>query len=288
MVNQRFQVLLTAFLVAGSLMGCGSPPPANDTTQTPTETDQAPNETAQDTTGSLNVQANGEDFVRQGFTSKDGWDIQFNHVYVTLDEVTAYQSDPPFNAEEDEDIQATTTLALDAPQTLDLAAGDADAEPILVEQLQDVPVGVYNALSWKMVPATEGPAEGHTLVLDGVAEKDDQTINFRVSVDREYAYTCGEFVGDQRKGIVSAGQSGDLEATFHFDHIFGDGSAPADDEINVGALGFEPLANLANNGTVELDESMWRSQLTPEEVQRLDKALDSLGHVGEGHCEQSI
>ncbi len=273
MVNQRFQVLLAAVLVAGSLMGCNSPtPPSSD---------------VQESTGSLNLRANGEDFVRQGFTSKDGWQIQFNHVYVTLDQVKAYQSDPPFNAEEEGEIEAETILAFDSPQTVDLAAGDGDAEPILVGQLEDVPVGVYNALSWQMLPALEGPAQGHTLLLDGVAEKDDRRINFQVSVDRGYSYTCGEFVGDQRKGIVTDGKSADVEATFHLDHIFGDRTAPDDDDINVGALGFEPLANLAQNDTVELDESMWRSQLTPEEVKRFDEALNSLGHVGEGHCHQS-
>lgn len=273
MVNQRFQSLVISLVITSGLVGCNSPQP--------------PEETSPETTGSLTFQANGEDFVRQGFTSKDGWQIQFNHVYVTLDRVRAYQTDPPFNAEIDREMQATTTLDFSSPQTVDLAAGDADAEPIVVDRLQEVPVGVYNAVSWRMVPASEGPTEGQTLVLDGVAQKEDRTINFRVSVEQEYTYTCGEFVGDRRKGIVMADRGADVEATFHFDHIFGDGSAPADDEINVGALGFEPLAKLANNGTVELEESMWRSQLSPEEVERFDQALNSLGHVGEGHCEQS-
>ena len=38
--------------------------------------------------GTLAFQANGEDFVRQGFVAKDGWTIDFDHVYVTLAEVT--------------------------------------------------------------------------------------------------------------------------------------------------------------------------------------------------------
>jgi len=35
-------------------------------------------------TGKLQFYANGEDFVRQGFVSKDGWSISFDHVYITL------------------------------------------------------------------------------------------------------------------------------------------------------------------------------------------------------------
>jgi hypothetical protein len=47
-------------------------------------------------TGTLEFYANGEDFVRQGFVSKDGWSIQFDHVYITLDGIAAYQTDPPY------------------------------------------------------------------------------------------------------------------------------------------------------------------------------------------------
>jgi len=38
---------------------------------------QAP---AGDSTGTLQFVANGEDFIRQGFTSKDGWNISFDEV----------------------------------------------------------------------------------------------------------------------------------------------------------------------------------------------------------------
>ena len=43
--------------------------------------------------GTLQINANGEDFVRQGFVSKDGWSITFDHVYITLADITAYQTD---------------------------------------------------------------------------------------------------------------------------------------------------------------------------------------------------
>jgi len=48
-------------------------------------------------TGRLQVYANGEDFVRQGFVSKDGWSINFDHVYITLADITAYQTEPPYD-----------------------------------------------------------------------------------------------------------------------------------------------------------------------------------------------
>jgi len=269
-------------LTTGTLVGCSQTETTSET-QTQTETQSATQ--ANQGNGTLEIRANGEDFVRQGFTSKDGWKISFDHIYVNLADITAYQSDPPFNAEAGSKVQAKEKVVLDQVHTVDLATGGEDAEPILVETIADAPTGQYNALSWKMVKAEEGPAEGQTLVMIGTAEKDGQTINFTVALNQPLEFVCGEFVGDERKGILTQGDTADLEATFHFDHLFGDGDAPADDEINTGALGFEPLATLASDGTLELDEEQLKSELSPEEYQKLQEILPSLGHVGEGHCE---
>ena len=48
--------------------------------------------------GKLQLNANGEDFVRQGFISKDGWSINFDHVYITLADVTACQTERKYIA----------------------------------------------------------------------------------------------------------------------------------------------------------------------------------------------
>ena len=53
-------------------------------------------------TGTLEFRANGEDFVRQGFVSKDGWSIEFDSIYVCLDNIKAYQTDPVYDAEDGE------------------------------------------------------------------------------------------------------------------------------------------------------------------------------------------
>ncbi len=105
--------------------------------------------------------------------------------------------------------------------------------------------------------------------------------------NRPIEYVCGEYVGDARKGIVKAGETGEVEATFHFDHIFGDNEAPADDALNLEALGFEPLADLASGNSLDLDESALSEELSPENYQKLTKAISGLGHVGEGHCAAS-
>ncbi len=225
-------------------------------------------------TGSLEFRANGEGFVREGFVSKDGWRIDFDHVYVTVDSVAASQD-------------GENEVALEAASTLDLAEGDENADTILVTTSEDVPVGFYNNLDWSIVPATEGDYEGSSIVMDGVAIKDGETIEFIITVPTAYTYSCGEFVGDERKGIVEADSTGDVEMTFHFDHVFGDIELDADDELNEGAPGFDPFSALAQDGVLEVDLETVEAEMSAEDAELFKGALLSLGHVGEGHCDET-
>lgn len=235
-------------------------------------------------TGTLQFHANGEDFVRQGFVSKDGWSITFDHVYVTLADVTAYQTDPPYDPHSGADIKGKVKVSLPKTYTVDLAEGGEKAPPILVGEVKSAPVGHYNAISWRMVKASSGPANGYSLVIVGTAEKVGRRIDFSIKVDEEYEYSCGEFVGDVRKGIVQQGGTADVEMTFHFDHIFGDADTPLDDELNVGAVGFEPFARLARDGKLNVDLVACRAKMAAKDYQALVDILPTLGHVGEGHC----
>jgi hypothetical protein len=218
-------------------------------------------------TGRLQVYANGEDFIHQGFVSKDGWSINFDHVYITLTGITAYQTDPPYDPHSGADISGKAAVSLDNVYTVDLAEGDENAPPILVAEVSGASAGHYNAISWEMVKASSGPAAGYSLVIIGIAEKDGRSVDFTINVDEECGYSCGEYVGDERRGILEKGGTADLEMTFHFDHIFGDADTATDDGLNVSALGFNPFADVAGGGQVDLD-----------------MAELHLGHVGEGHC----
>jgi hypothetical protein len=280
---QRYIVSAVAASALG-LVGCGGSASA--------PTDGAPAAGAPEAaapaageTGTLVLRANGEDFVRQGFTSKDGWDIEFDNLFVALADLTAAQSDPPFDPEADMDLSTKAEVKVSDIQVVDLAEGDAAAEPVLVAELE-APAGRYNALAWRMVPAPSGPSEGYTLWMQGSATKDGQTVPFTIQVTEELAFTCGDFVGDERKGILEPGQRADLEATFHFDHLFGDGDAPADDSINTGALGFEPFFALAQNDVVEVDSAALQAGLSEADYTTFLAVLPSLGHVGEGHCKE--
>lgn len=232
-------------------------------------------------TGSLVFTANGEEFIREGFLSKDGWKLTFDHAYVSLSELTAYITNPAYDVAQGWDINAVESVTLPGSYVVDLAAADAD--PVVLGQLDNVPAGHYNASSWTMARATQGPTFGYILVLVGSAFKDGEEISFILRFDDELLYRGGEYIGDERKGIVTAGNTANVEATFHFDHLFGDGEEEPDNEINLKALGFAPFAALAENNSLELSAADFQ-QKDPEAYEQLRSIYLHLAHVGEGHC----
>lgn len=231
--------------------------------------------------GTLEFRANGEDFVREGFVSKDGWEISFNHVYVALSQIRTYQTNPPYNPDDGELTRSNTMIGLAGGFVVDLKG---DEETILVGMIEGVPAGYYNAASWRMPLAQEGEAAGYALVIDGEALRDGESIAFVLRIDREYHYTCGAFIGDERKGVLSDGGNGEIELTFHFDHIFGDAELPADDSLNALAPGFDWLASLAVDNQVDVTLSELADQLAESDYEMLVDILPTLGHTGEGHC----
>ncbi|NEP82092.1 MAG: hypothetical protein F6K39_30480 [Okeania sp. SIO3B3] len=151
-----------AFVIPSALLS------SCQTQTTETETEQT--QTTDNTPGTLKLRANGEDFVREGFVTKDGWKVTFDQLYANLVEVTAYQTDPPYNAETGGKPEAKEQVILTQSKTVDLAEGDETAEAILVSEVS-APPGRYNALSWKMAKATAGPAQGYSLLINGTKSR---------------------------------------------------------------------------------------------------------------------
>ncbi|MEM9542574.1 MAG: DUF4382 domain-containing protein [Cyanobacteria bacterium P01_E01_bin.42] len=283
MLDQKFLRPLSglALLIPLTLLGCTGSQSSSPNSETSEET--VGNDT-EDRKGTLKLVANGEDFVRQGFVSKDGWEISFDRVWVNLAEVTAYQVDSPEDIGSDKAADATQVVLVEEAQIIDLAEGDADADPIVVAEV-DAVAGQYNALAWQVVNAADGEYQGQAIVLQGTAKKADSELDFTLAFNKELNYACGEFVGDERKGIVKDSETAEVETTFHFDHIFGDIEAPDDDHINTGAIGFDPIAALAEDDRVTVDLDTLKDNLDEETYTTLEAAIASLGHVGEGHCE---
>ncbi|NJL82260.1 MAG: DUF4382 domain-containing protein [Chloroflexaceae bacterium] len=277
-------------IVPGVLIGCSQQETSQEPVSDPAS--QTSGETALDTTaetteqpsGTLVLVANGEDFIREGFTTKDGWRIDFENAFVTLDEVNAYQTEPPFDPDGAATLNATQEIPLlQQPTTVDLAKGAAETAPVPVTRKQ-APQGTYNAIAWKVIPAETGPAEGSTILLKGTAQKEGRNVDFTISFDQPLAYTCGEYVGDERKGILTSTEQAELETTLHFDHIFGDAETAAGDALNQDAVGFDPFAALAEGDSLNVDSNRLKAELSAQDYQKLLKAIAGLGHVGEGHC----
>lgn len=265
---------LLAVALAAMLMlaGCN----AQEDSEEPVDT------TVDAASGTLAFVADGEEHAREGTSSKDGWDIVFAHAYVSLSDITAYQTDPPYDTDDGWELDYVEMVSLAGAHVIDLAAPDAD--PALVGAVDTAPAGHYNALAWTMARALSGPAEGYTMMFIGTAEKDGEIVDFVLRFDRETRYQGGEYVGDVRKGILDAGGDAEVEMTFHFDHFFGRADKDPDDELNVAALGFDPLAALATDGLLDVSLADLEASLSADDYAKLEDILLHFGHVGEGHC----
>lgn len=216
----------------------------------------------------LSFVANGETLALEGFQAPeltaDGWALRFDRVLINLTDVAAWQTDPPFMA--DGPIIVGTALHLPAPGMIDLLDVDENGKAPLGSVA--APVGHYNALSFTMAPAKGDDFAGYSLVLEGTATKDGQSVVFTLLSADSIVHACGEYVGDERLGFVTDSVGAQVEATFHLDHLFGRADLPADDPMNTKALGFTPFAT---GGSHEFTLGGLH-----------------LGHVGEGHCFASV
>lgn len=242
--------------------------------------------------GTLTFTANGEDFIRNGFVDKTGWLLSFDHFYVTIAGLTGIQY-----AEEStesaytvahaghphEDIpEGSAHVALDGVYTMDLTQGDA---PLPVDSLE-APIGNYNYAAFYVVQPGEGEYADYSIVIQGVATKDSESIAFTIKLSEQMTFTsCQQEVDDEYAGVVEEGGEGSIETTYHSDHLFGDYEDLGNpDGVNPGALGFEPLAALAVDGALDIDQAQMEAQLSADDYATWLAALHTLGHSGEGHC----
>ena len=108
---------------------------------------------------------------------------------------------------------------------------------------------------------------------------------FLKRMDEEMDFNGTEgYVGDEIKGMLKENSSAEVEMTFHFDHIFGDKNAPADDHINTGSAGFDYFMQFANGSNIKVAQKEMKSTAG---YKKLMKSLWTLGHLGEGHCHVS-
>lgn len=231
-------------------------------------------EAVEETTGIIIFTVNGEDFVRQGFIDKQGWNISFDNLFVNIIDPVAYMPSG-------DKLEAAVT----GEYWVDLAQGDENADPINIGKLDNVKAGNYQSLRFKIKRAADGEYKGFSIVMIGTASKEDKTVPFTIKLDEEMDFDGKEgFVGDEIKGMVKPGDKTTVEMTFHFDHVFGDKEASEDDHINTGSVGFDFFNSFSKEGKVDITQEDMKSE---KDYKTLIKAIWTLGHLGEGHCEVS-
>ncbi len=250
-------------------------------------------------TGTVVFEANGEDFVREGFVSEDGWRIDFSEVYVNVSSPAVYQVEAAERSARHAGHGDDEPEADDGPEALNRAVLEGDYFLNLKQETFEVGrnpkalPGTYAYLEFSVTRAASGSEgfqaryAGDSIVLAGTAVKDGRTVDFTIAFDEIMKFaSCGPM-------DASLAADGEIRAemTFHFDHIFGDfeeGPAdPADTHaINYVAIGFQPFADLAENGVLEIRQPDMISEGMPEDIYtQLMGAVKTLGHTGESHCD---
>lgn len=222
--------------------------------------------------GNLDFKANGEDFVREGFVDKAGWEISFTNVLVNLGKI----------------VTTSTTdkqVALNGTYLVDLKKVAADGL-VLVDTVNKVKALNYQGIRFALLRADEGEYKGYSIIMKGTAKKDDRSIDFSIKLDEELEFDCKEgYVGDVVKGVVQKNKTGEVEMTFHFDHIYGDIEAAMDDHINKGSVSFEYFVQLADGDTLDITQQDLKEKTDNDDYIKLIKSLYGLGHSGEGHAD---
>lgn len=270
----RFIIIIALMLIAPGLLffGCDDDDDDNDSTV--------------DGKGTVIFNANGEGFVHDGFTSEDGWNISFTHVYINIEGPTAYQvaesstkstrhaGHPHASIPE-----GSAHAALTGQYFLDLKKS-GETPVFEVGRVTDATIGNYNYLNFNIVQtnSTDNPTviaedtvtvsdyDGYSIVLIGTATYGNPittTVDFTIKFDEEMAlYGCGPLLDldedGTNDGVLADGGTAETQMTFHFDHIFGDYGDDGDEpestdpeDINFWGIGFDPFAELIDGVYVE-------------------------------------
>lgn len=224
--------------------------------------------------GNLLFNANGEEFVINGLVSKEGWKIDFDNVLVNISSPEAYNS-------ENQNLRAI----LEGDHLIDLKRGSSSRPEVSVGIVPHAESGNYQSLKFSLKQIESGEYAGYSIVLKGIAQKDDEKLPFVIKLDEELTFNGREgYVGESIKGILSDGKTSDVEMTFHFDHLFGNGEMSPEDHVNSGSPGFALFLDYTKDRSIDVNQKEMRDNPL---YGRLIQGIETLGHLGEGHCEVS-
>ena len=192
-----------------------------------------------------------DELLQQGFTSKDFWQIRFEHLYITFD---------------------------GKGRTIDLSDGDEPLSAIL-SQWQGNEANIKGAsdqtsqLSGRIMKATSGPSQGYGIYFQGKAYRENSQVAFTIKFEQEFLVKCPFQSNSQSTSQNTSKSKTDVALSLRLENLFGDARLPADGRVNRVALGFDAFAELAEKDSLVIDMATLKQRLAPEAFNTLEKQL---------------
>ncbi|MDV2998657.1 MAG: hypothetical protein N5P05_000263 [Chroococcopsis gigantea SAG 12.99] len=193
---------------------------------------------------SLTIEA--DNTIKNGLTSKDGWKLQFHHLYVTIAKMK-----PAANMSYEKNHGNNTITLVEVPTTIDI-------------------------ISPRTPSLKSSENKTHAVIINGVATKDDRRIEFTLSFDRERDYICDRLT--KGNNYLAPQPPQQIDTSLGFERLFGNAERAASDTINQNAIGFQPLANLSRNQSLNLDEASLKTYLP------LTQNLTNVNNISDNNC----
>ncbi len=205
---------------------------------------------------SVSVVIDDENFLKDSLISKDGWKLTFHHIYVKVSNVRAAKS--PHLSEYTAHPENTITF-IEVPKTIDLISQEISTLQSSLHKTDRV-------------------------VINGLASKGNKTIEFTLRFNHDSNYICDR-LSDVNNASISAGQQlEEIQTSLNFDRLFGNGNLPASASINQEAIGFQPLANLAHNHHLDLNETGLKNYLSAKYYKALPKSFSNVSEMAGNKC----
>ena len=288
-----FSVFISLFVIFFALPSCG-----DDDDDDSKDSEPADDDDDEIPSDALIFQIDDIDAIREGLLSKDGWQLSFEHFYVNFygpiavqiveEEVKGGEIIPLHPGHPHNDIpEGSAYEALTGDFFVDLSAGQT---PIDIGMIEGVAVGNYNRLYFSIRTAQEDSRDlisdylGYSIVMIGVAKKDGQSLPFVIYLVNAFSfYECPV---ETPEGVVGDGDAAHIRISLRIEHVFGDGRYGSEEgTVNPGAAGFQPFADLAVDGAVDITQSEFAYDMDRDTYDALIAALKSMGYSSGGACE---
>ncbi|MBZ0270715.1 hypothetical protein K8I61_01665 [bacterium] len=238
--------------------------------------------------GDLDFVIDGGAELRGEITSKDGWRLVWDHVYVHLTDVVAWRADIAKHAGEthDGDAGEAGDEHVSPPVNDFYVELTKAAEPSVFITAGGVPAGRYGMIEFNLSPDT--PKHGDddvfgnafTILVD--ADKDEEHLFLTVTVRDAYEFLdCGP---NPDVAPVTPESAGQAVVGIDASPIFGNVNLAGDDPLNEASIGFQPFADAATTEVLVVKHHDLHDTLGDDLAERFLDSLALAGRTGAARC----